>query len=365
MTTYIDDIVDLDEYRSMLQQKYIKEQSHPKFPHIVVCNYTDSCVWEGVWNKTTLQCRGLIYNTVTGEVLARPFTKFFNIEQPEAPKWGEDELVEVTDKLDGSLGILFWNPAGEPEIATRGSFTSDQAQWGTEVYQGKFDGTWEPDKNNTYLFELIYPENRIVVDYEGMQDMVFLAAIDKKTGKTLPIKDAYGDWGGPIRPTLEDGITYKEALALPEREGLEGYVIFNPAREEYVKLKFSAYKELHRILTNTSTKNIWEVLSTNQNPEEVFASAPDEFHVWMKSVISDLTAQFDDIKTKAYEAYGDIVDELGKEYTRKDFAEKANQTKYSKYLFLIFDGHNIDEQVWRSIKPVGGVTYRIIDSDSN
>ena len=365
MTTYIDDIVDLDEYRSMLQQKYIKEQSHPKFPHIVVCNYTDPCVWEGVWNKTTLQCRGLIYNTVTGEVLARPFTKFFNIEQPEAPKWGEDELVEVTDKLDGSLGILFWNPAGEPEIATRGSFTSDQAQWGTEVYQGKFDGTWEPDKNNTYLFELIYPENRIVVNYEGMQDMVFLAAIDKKTGKTLPIKDAYGDWGGPIRPTLEDGITYKEALALPEREGLEGYVIFNPAREEYVKLKFSAYKELHRILTNTSTKNIWEVLSTNQNPEEVFASAPDEFHVWMKSVISDLTVQFDDIKTKAYEAYGDIVDELSKEYTRKDFAEKANKTEYSKYLFLIFDGHNIDEQVWRSIKPVGGVTYRIIDSDSN
>lgn len=365
MTTYIDDILDMDEFRSMLEQRYIKQQFHPKFPYIAICNYSDSCVWESVWNRTTLQCRGLIYNIVTGEVLARPFTKFFNIEQPEAPKWGEDELVEVTDKLDGSLGILFWNPAGEPEIATRGSFISDQAQWGTEVYQGKFDGTWEPDKNNTYLFELIYPENRVVVDYEGMQDMVFLAGIDKKTGKALPIKEAYGEWGGPVRPIIEEGITYKEALELPEREGLEGYVIYNPAREEYVKVKFAKYKELHRILTNTSTKHIWEILSKELDYGTIFASAPDEFHVWMKAVVADLLAQFNEIKTAAFDTYSDIVTELGKEFTRKDFAEKANQSKYAKYLFLIFDGTDIDEQVWRAIKPVGAINYRNIDSDSN
>lgn len=53
--------------------------------------------------------------------VARPFPKFFNLD--EAIANGEQlpaEAFEVTEKLDGSLGILYWLD-GEPRLATRGT----------------------------------------------------------------------------------------------------------------------------------------------------------------------------------------------------------------------------------------------------
>lgn len=56
----------------------------------------------------------------------RPLPKFLNHDQPEAPVIALDEPVVVTDKADGSLGIIYPTPDG-PAVATRGSFASDQA----------------------------------------------------------------------------------------------------------------------------------------------------------------------------------------------------------------------------------------------
>ncbi len=41
-----------------------------------------------------------------------------------------------------------------------------------------------PDK--TYLFEIIYPENRIVVNYGDVEELVLLAIIDNATALDLP-----------------------------------------------------------------------------------------------------------------------------------------------------------------------------------
>lgn len=104
--------------------------------------------------------RGLILNKHTGEVVARPFDKFWN--------WGEKgwkpkgDIKHVYAKEDGSLGILYRHN-GEYCIATRGSFTSPQALRATKILQKNYGLTtlWD---DWTLLFEIIYPENRIVVD---------------------------------------------------------------------------------------------------------------------------------------------------------------------------------------------------------
>lgn len=75
-----------------------------------------------MWNHATLTCRGLIADS-EGTILARPSTKFFNLEQVEQLP---DEPFEVYEKLDGSLGILYWLD-DEPYISTRGSFESPQS----------------------------------------------------------------------------------------------------------------------------------------------------------------------------------------------------------------------------------------------
>jgi len=115
-----------------------------------------------------------------------PFLRFFNWDQEEAPTLKLSDRVFVVDKMDGSLGILYPMPDGSLAVATRGSFTSDQAIWATnwiQAYVGP--NAWAPDPDYTYLFEIIYPENRIVVDYGTREDITFLMKIHNETGKAV------------------------------------------------------------------------------------------------------------------------------------------------------------------------------------
>ena len=41
-----------------------------------------------------------------------------------------------------------------------------------------------PKPGKTYLFEIIYPENRIVVDYGDYKGLVLIDVIDNETGKS-------------------------------------------------------------------------------------------------------------------------------------------------------------------------------------
>ena len=75
----------------------------------------------------TRKCRGLILNVSTGEVLAQPFPKFFNYQEhitKSRPIPNEPPIV--SEKLDGSLGILYQLNI-VLYIAMRGSLMSDQA----------------------------------------------------------------------------------------------------------------------------------------------------------------------------------------------------------------------------------------------
>ncbi|WP_201374000.1 RNA ligase [Ktedonobacter robiniae] len=140
-------------------------------------------------------------------IVARPFPEFFNLD--EAIANGEQlpaEDFEVTEKLDGSLGILYWLD-GEPRLATRGSFTSNQALVGTKIFQERYGSAYfYPDF--TYLFEIIYLANRIVVDYKGMEDIILLAIIETKTGREYSYNDVQKLVGSAFSIVrLYDGIT--------------------------------------------------------------------------------------------------------------------------------------------------------------
>jgi RNA ligase len=136
-------------------QKYHEEgllhkQTHPTLD-LTIWNYSPKVQYEKLWDDITIQCRGLVTNS-KGEIVARPFKKFFNYEE-HTPEDIPNENYVVYEKMDGSLGILF-NYENEWILATRGSFTSPQAIKGKELLEkyplGKLN------KNNTYLFEIIY-----------------------------------------------------------------------------------------------------------------------------------------------------------------------------------------------------------------
>lgn len=135
----------LNEY---YEKGLVYKQVHPTLP-LTIWNYSPTCQYEGAWDEITLQCRGLVTDD-QGNVIARPFKKFFNMEEGRHTPTKD---FEVFEKMDGSLGILFFYQ-DQWILATRGSFTSDQAVKGRELLE-KYDYQ-RLDPEYTYLFEIIF-----------------------------------------------------------------------------------------------------------------------------------------------------------------------------------------------------------------
>lgn len=337
-----------------INEGYVRQQVHPSLP-LAILNYTAQAQWERAWNDVTRQCRGLIYNLETDEVVARPWPKFFNwgelvdtVASEQVRQFDLDEPVRVFDKMDGSLGIAYtWGP--DTYIATRGSFTSSQALVANTILAAKYP-SWQPKPGLTYLFEIIYPENRIVVDYAGMEDLVLLDILETDTGEQA-YDLAWYDWPGPYVDKL-DGNTLREALALEPRPNAEGIVI-RFEDDTMLKVKQEDYVELHRIVTGLSERTVWEHLMAGRPIGELLEPLPDEFHTWVLKVEGELRAKFKSILYEAQDNFQDIQGRLNHngDFTRKEFAAEAVRYENPFLLFLMLDGKPLDEKIWKMLRP--------------
>ncbi|MEM0991733.1 MAG: T4 RnlA family RNA ligase [Bacteroidota bacterium] len=319
----------------MLSEGYVSARKHPEAA-IWIYNYTAKTQYDQVWNDVTLQCRGLILDAAY-RVVARPFPKFFN--------WGEradqvipDKPFEVYEKMDGSLGILYWLEE-QAYIATRGSFISEQSQVANHILQEKY-ATVLPnlDRTKTYLFEIIYPENRIVVDYGEQRDLILLAVIDTASG----VEEELPDVGFPVVKQY-DGITDIEQLKALESTNKEGFVIRFESGLRY-KIKFEEYLRIHRIVTQVSSISIWEYLSTGQPFDEILENVPDEFYAWVKAKAKTLKAEFRAIEDQC-KAEFKVLD------SRKATAAYFKTCAYPSVLFAMLDDKPYDARIWRLIRP--------------
>lgn len=369
----------LSELNSAVADGRVRTQTHPEFPTLTIANYTEEVQYRNQWDKITLNCRGLIYDSDTGEVVARPWKKFFNFGQHDN-EIESNAPVEVTDKLDGSLGILYRQPDGDLAIATRGSFASDQARHANTLLYSEYSELLERWREsyhsgeywlnrNTYLFEIIYPENRIVCDYEGMDDLVMLGAVDREYGTYYGPIAAAGQlgWTGAVADSWHYN-SFVDAVSFPDREGKEGVVI--RSGNKMVKLKQQDYVELHRIVTNLSPKTIWEMLGAGRTVSDICAEIPDEFHKYVRDIGDDLFLDYADIKLAANinfdgakaEAYA-RADESGN-ISRKKWAEAIKKREYPALLFMMLDDKTIDDAVWKMIKPRGDAKF-LADREDN
>jgi RNA ligase len=141
LATTIADIFDSQLFAEMVDDGYVRIQTHPTLP-LKIANYAEKAVYERVWNPVTRQCRGLIFDADSGEVLARPLPKFWNTHEAEAGALDLNEPAVVMDKADGSLAVIWTAPDG-PAVATRGSFTSEQATHATNLLRTRY-ADWTP-----------------------------------------------------------------------------------------------------------------------------------------------------------------------------------------------------------------------------
>jgi RNA ligase len=336
--------IDIAKFSDYASRKLITGQKHP-MGELIIWNYTPIAQFSRTWDEVTLTSRGLITDT-EGNIKARPFRKFFNYEEHTDPLPNESFVVH--EKFDGSLGILYEQPNGTLAIATRGSFTSDQAIVGTKILEQhiKEFGTDWIKPGYTYLFEIIYPENRIVVNYGQAQRLVLLAVINTKDGSELAIEDI----NYPDKANMWYNASNLEELRGTSRENSEGYVIHFEGGLR-LKMKHAEYVRLHRLLTQVSSKSIWELLKNGQDFTELIENVPDEFYDWVKDTANKLTNGHD----VAMESGRFIAKKIKDLPTRKDQAAKiANDPPVLKAIvFALLDGKDsqAEEIAWKSVKP--------------
>lgn len=330
--------------KEMLKQEYVMVQTHPT-AELYIYNYTRKAQFENLWNEITLLTRGLILDSEMN-IVARPFDKFFNIEQHTADQI-PDLPFELFEKMDGSLGILYWL-LGKPYIASRGSFDSDQARHATKVLYEKYQHTFDKlNKGATYLFEIIYPTNRIVCDYGDKDDLVLLAVIDNATGKDLPLEDI----GFEIVKRY-DG--FKDIFKVREVQdsNREGYIakFSNGFR---VKLKFEEYCRLHSIVTNVSNIVVWEFLRDGKPFSELLERTPDEFDSFVQSTAELLNRKFTEVESFHKHFINEHQLISPKFSTRKEQAAVILSSKgyNTKILFEMLDGKDYSHVIWNMVRP--------------
>jgi RNA ligase len=360
------EIINVAALEKQLEEGFIARQTHPTLP-LAILNYTPKTTFENHWTPETIKCRGLIYETKTAYkyVIARGFNKFFNVDDPAHPETASRNIKEyetsghrayVTEKLDGSMGIIWKYEDSNYNlhygVATRGSFTSPQAQWATDfLLEHRKHTPFSIPSYYAPIVEIIYPENRIVVQYkyEGLVTIGLVAY----TGQEMKYHDMR-QWsrkaGFPCVKAYHKTI---DEIMAEDKSGSEGYVYTLPAANVKVKVKFLNYVKLHKIITGWSPKDVWEVLKEKSPYDGLFTeNIPQHFKDWFNRWKNLLTVEYNLIEQKAKEFYAGM--ELGR--TRKAMAadiEKASDPRIIPVLFKMLDNKPYDDVIWKQIKPKG------------
>ncbi len=266
----------LEDYMKALEQNRVFSCEDE---HFIGFKYNDPTTYSRDWDDVTLNARGIAFDKKTGEIVARPFFKFFNYQELINGNGEKTEILEkseahgfhfnaglkfrVMDKLDGSLGIIFWNKYDKKwQVKTGGSFNSDQAVWAQKWFDEHVD-TSIMYHNLTYCVEILCDADLHPISYDK-EELVLLSVILNATGEELPLEDIQKSakhMGIRTADIIEfqnfdEVIPY--ATALPkDKEGV--VVTFENGFK--VKLKGKEFLDLQRIFHSYSEKTIWEKFS--------------------------------------------------------------------------------------------------------
>lgn len=356
------------------------------FNNLVGFKYTTNTVYSGDWNPVTLYARGIVFDKDTGKVLAYPFEKFFNfgelvddqsnlttLAHDVIAHQGYDNLLRdistqrfrVMDKLDGSLGIMFWT--GKTWlIKTAGSFVSEQALWANKWAADNIDVT-KLDKNCTYMFEIIYDEDvhPIQYDFEGL---VLLGINDNTTMKEKPFTDI-------VHTAFELKINHAEVLEFTDFDEVVKYAKALPNAKEgvvvtfdngfKVKIKGAEFLALQRIFHYLSPAVIWENFDW-ENAESSYSIAAQYAEDFIKNIPEELTDMKEAANQIAEKFFMNMTEvfnygqQLRADYPiRKEAYEALCKSSCKKELYaavLLYytngkENSKIREAIYRTVKP--------------
>lgn len=370
--TNIQNIAPLSDFLQAESDGWITLRPHKLDSNLVIANYTPAQTFRreykygipgdestrysvNAWDTVTLSSRGLIFHKDSGKIVARPMPKFFNFGQSETDKIATDGPIEVTEKEDGSMGVLYKAPDGRFAVSTRGSMHSEQAEHATALYRARYDLSWVPDEDHTFIFEIIYPEGHIVVDYGDMDDLILIAVVNKTTGRSVNREqlEAFG-YPGPVVP-IYSFPTFMSVFEAEQTPGHEGFVVRFVDSDERLKIKFDDYIALHKMRFNLSRKTVWEVMSSGIDIDTWITQFPDEFASDIRVWESEFNAKYDELLSESRVIFSELAHLTS---DRRSFAQELTSRKIIpvvKALVFNMADYRSDEHIsttaWKSLRP--------------
>lgn len=283
-------------------------------------------------NSIVKECRGLIIQKDKENnfiPVCVPFFKFMNAEEPNSDLDKIDwKTASVQEKVDGSLMKVWYdNNKKKWMISTNGTIDAFKASLASDETEltsygelflkcldnAKADISFQKltsmlEQNKTYMFEMVSPYNRIVIDYNKPK-LYFLGSRDNNTlqeytpyqeGKIL----AYFD-----TPKIYKLNSYEEvkkaANELPWNE--EGYVVcdrfFNRVKIKSPEYVMAHYTRTNGVITKERLMNI--ILENEIDEFLVYASEYKDKLYYLKNkrqeFIEDINTIIYQIKLKSFD----------------------------------------------------------------
>jgi len=271
----------------------IKYVSVMQSSNLLVLKYRPEVTFYDLWNEFYMETRGVVIDLYEMKLVSAPYRKFFNLN--EKPITDIDRVLKlmskankviIKNKEDGSM-ISCSKYKDDLVVSTPGSLDSDQAIWSKKFLNEHYpDLVTKMPSDLTFIFEAIYPDNRIVVDYKGKENLILTNIRNNLTGRLLSeeLVEQYAkeyNFQIPEKETtglleLMEKAKDRELYPASEKEGWV-FVIKTDEEELLFKLKCDDYCELHKIMSFASSPKIIFNAIKEGNIDDMLSKIPKEF----------------------------------------------------------------------------------------
>lgn len=341
------------------------------------------------------EARGIIFDK-NWDIICHPFHKIGNYGESYAYNNIDFKHSYIMEKIDGSILKIFfynnkWNVGTNSTIYANTATISDNSDITFEdlfydiISKEDFITITNTfNKNNTYLFELVHPKNKIVIDYGNTKELVHIGCmcnnIQIDTNIFYPFyykyyKDLFKNYNirfpeiySPLNSTPESLIRLADRFNI-KGNTFEGFVVTeysNSIITGRVKIKSPKYVRLFYLIGNFSDRNVIKILINNEQ---------EELEQYIAS-FGVLAEKYYSVKTKYNITIGYLLELFNKYYTyylngdKKSFAliinKEVEKDLRGILFYLISDNKNTIEKYFLKIgdkKTIAIVNKIIISLD--
>lgn len=327
-------------------------------------NFEETFKWDSedpIGSSIRRECRGLIFDNTTGNIISRPYHKFFNIGEKEETQIDKVNLYEphfVLEKLDGSMirpiptpeGFRLATKAGITDVAMNAEvFVSTKSKYASFIH-AMFDGGMTP------IFEWCSRKNRIVVDYPE-DDLILTAIRNTVMGVYLTydnVKELAEHWNIPVVKAVNNLSVQNIHLFVQQvREWDDGEgVVLRFLDGHMVKIKADDYVLRHRSKEAINQeKNVLQTILEDSVDDLVPLLTPEDAER-VRSFERAFWASVEEVGTEIH----DLYKQIDKGQDQKEFATMAVPSllpQYQPFMFKLRKGFPVKglivEQISKSL----------------